>query len=134
MRRRHSSQSPDSHLSSTRTWHRFYFTKGYISIVTLLNINRTSCVSKCSTREGGSRDAKLDIILHSSIPTLLGSASDPPRLARHHGAAALHFKEFLSPLLCGAISVFFHLPLYHFPLECISVLLLHTMILPEPAN
>ena len=47
---------------------------------------------------------------------------------------ALHFKEFLSSLLCDAISASFHLPLYHFPLECISVLLLHTMILPEPAN
>ena len=32
------------------------------------------------------------------LPTLLGSASAPSRLPRHHGAAALHFKEFLAPL------------------------------------
>ena len=38
-----------------------------------------------------------------------------------------------SALRRGAISVFFHLPLYHFPIECISVRHLHTILLRSSA-
>ena len=66
---------------------------------------------------GGNRDADLDILLHSYLPTLLGSASACDDTAVRSGSTFQRAPLSLSPLPAPAslgprstISVFFHLP------------------------
>ena len=66
---------------------------------------------------GGDRDADLDILLHSYLPTLLGSASACDDTAVRSGSTFQRAPLSLSPRsrfaslgLRSAISVFFHLP------------------------
>ena len=83
---------------------------------------------------GGDRDTDLDILLHSYLPTLLGSASACDDTAVRSGSTFQRPPLSLpAPASLGPASValfpfsFISLPLYHFPLECISVSHVHAI-------